>query len=227
MKLNSNQAMRTDPSSAPIIEDIFSIHFPRIGSMIPTTVLDLTYHSGRFWKWDWESKGIELHGNGWPDDSDAIDQLGMVHSHSVDWSGKTGFRDRCFDIVVYDPPHTSSGPASDGGTQAESYGADRTKGGPKDMPEVQSLFVNGLFEAMRIADAGIIVKIQPMVESRMYWPTHALVYASVHHEQSARKGEFYVADEVYLRGPRRSQPPNRNVEHFHSKPSIFMVLKRK
>ena len=195
----------TKGDSSEVMARIIELHFPDPN----TFILDLTYGKGVFWK--------------------AIDQADFhrrVTTNDLDLATDaewhSDFRNACFasssyDIVVFDPPFTSSGEG-----QYNGYGTDRTvEGAPQNRKDIRELLAGGMREAMRIARSGIIVKAQVVVESGQTWNNPLIPELML--EASP---EWYLDDIVYQHTAKRRQPPDRRVEHFQGKPSVWLIAKR-
>ncbi len=212
----SIETLHPGPTSAEVIRDIFAMHFPPSRSY---QVIDLTYGKGTFWKWDYKSAGVLLLTNDlyvsapnqWPDQHLALD--------FCDFTGGT---DRGVEVVVFDPPFSAMGPASDGQNEhSERYGAARHQGhGIKNVYDIRELLVGGIKEACRIATRGVIVKTQDVVESGRYHDNVGLAGETI------CEAGWWVEDKVELFTSRRPQPDaarGAKVKHFRNRPSYFIV----
>ncbi|MBI4305172.1 MAG: hypothetical protein HY678_02535 [Chloroflexi bacterium] len=165
--------------SAEIIRDIFTECFP--GSV---TVLDITYGEGNCWTWPWQATGITL---------TTADRYVAGADHAWDFQALP-CADESFDVVLFDPPHTSMG--CDEAGEAHRYGVCRIHGGPRNTAEVR------VSEAIRVARRGVIIKFKSCVEWGVpgdHWPS---VYALI-----AARG-WTVVDEWRKHGA-RPQPKSR------------------
>lgn len=206
----SDQSLRTTGNSSEIISDIFEVHFPKA-----KTVLDLTYGTGLFWKKYIPSKLItnDLYVPGTDYKVDFTNQFDMIST----------FRSMQIDVVVFDPPFTSYGRSKVVNHQTK-YGASRHQtGGPTDLKDVQERLLHGL---LSIGDAfpkkiGLVVKMQDVVESRVFWNSCGVVESLI-----SELNRWRMLDKVYFLGSRYPQPNFKTIEHFRNKPSIFYVARR-
>ena len=161
--------------SSQIIEDIFRRHFPG-----PQTVLDLTYATGGFWRWDHGALSVAVH-------------------HNPGWDFRaTTLPDKSYDVVAFDPPHTSAGH----GASADLYGICRVHGGPRNRADVRVWLMAGVNEAARIARTGIIVKYKDCVE----WAKPSYWWDDV--EWLLEEQGWRIIENIYNDG-RRAQPAGR------------------
>lgn len=192
----------TKGNSSEVMNRILELHFPDPGLRF----IDLTYGKGVFWK---AITDRQLTTN----DLD----INIKAGHHEDFRYTT-FADQSFDVAVLDPPFMSSGEG-----QYDGYGTDRTvKGNPQNRKDIRSLLADGITEAMRIASRGIILKTQVVVESSQTWNNPLIPELML--EASS---EWYLADIVYQHTSKRKQPPDRKVEHFQGKPSVWLIAKRR
>lgn len=184
------------PTSAEVIRDIFNEIIVEWG---PHDVVDLTYGNGTFWNWD--DAPCPVHDADW--DFRAVPQA------SQSWP-----------IVVFDPPFSSMGTASDGGGMAERYGSNRDQDGPQDIGEVHALLTGGIAEATRIAEDWVIVKTQDVVErSQLHSSVNLAINTITNHG-------FDIVREVAFLPHRRAQPSGRRVTGRGGRPSWFIVARR-
>jgi hypothetical protein len=201
--MNSDQSVRTKGHSGHIIADIFEVHFPNA-----TSVLDLTYGRGTFWK-DW-TQNFHLHTN------DLYTPADTAHDF-------INYPSASYDVVVFDPPFSAKGPPSDRKRDADRYGATRDlPGAPQNIKDVGKLVTGGIHTAGTLVkrDGGLIVKLQPVVESGRL---HNTVYDA---EESLRINGWEVIDFIDFAPHRRPQPAGTRVAHFRSKPSRFLICRR-
>jgi hypothetical protein len=184
------------PNSSNVIEDIFR---EIIGESCMWQVLDLTYGNGTFWKWDGAPK---------PD-------------YDPEWDFRsTELESGSVPIVVFDPPYSSMGTASDGSDMAGRYGSDRNQGGPKNYREVAKLLRGGIREACRVARQWVIVKTQDVVERSKLRDSTTLAINEV------TNAGFDIVKEIAFMPHRRSQPSGRRVTGRGGRPSWFIVAMR-
>ena len=216
--MNSDQSVRIKGHSGQIISDIFEVHFPDTNS-----VLDLTYGRGTFWKWSWYDRIEHLAVN---DKYTLTDQLpkpyGDQHVNQANVFDFTQYPvARQYDVVVLDPPFSAKGPPSDRKRDADRYGATRDlPGAPQNIHDVTALVNGGIHNAIRLATRGIIIKLQPVIESGRL---HNTVYDA---EESLRINGWEVIDFIDFAPPRRPQPAGTRVAHFRSKPSRFLICNK-
>ena len=201
--------------SSDVCERIFELHFPDPALV----VCDMTYGTGVFWKWFTERGGIRrtvwkndiLHRGG---DRLPVEEYELGN----DFRDMHSIEDGGVDIAVFDPPFMSSGE-----TQYRGYGTNRKNdGAPQNRKDIRADLALGMREAMRIARSGIIVKAQIVVESRQTWNNPLIPELML--EASP---EWYLDDVVYQHTAKRRQPPDRRVEHFQGKPSVWLIAKRR
>ena len=195
---------RFNTPSARIVRDIFAECFEApVG-----TVLDMTYGFGGCWAWPYEALGIEL----------TTSDLNPGGFPYVEAKYRWDFRalplgDRAFDVVIFDPPHTSAGKSE----WAWRYGIDRTRGGPRNTREVREWLLAGVQEALRVADLGVIVKYKDCVESGRqpdYWSEVRSLVAA------ARWAEVGT----WTNWGERPQPDGRTYS-TQVKPAVYFVAK--
>ena len=215
--MNSDQSVRTKGHSGQIVSDIFEIHFPDTSS-----VLDLTYGRGTFWKWAWYDRIKHLAVN----DKYTLTELPkpygdqhVNHANAFDFTRYPVVQQ--YDVVVLDPPFSAKGPPSDRKRDADRYGATRDlPGAPQNIHDVTSLINGGIHNAIKLATRGIIIKLQPVIESGRL---HNTVYDA---EESLRINGWRVIDFIDFAPPRRPQPAGTRVAHFRSKPSRFLICNK-
>lgn len=165
-----------------------------------TTVLDVTYGTGRFWS-DWRPPLLVT--------SDLDPRVEV----DVRWDfTRLPPPDRWCDVVVFDPPYklngTSGHPSDDG------YGV----GGPYQSVEAKLRLIEaGVREAARVAGKHVLVKCQDQVVSgRKVWQTDLV--SSVMSDAGWRK-----VDRLEVHG-HRPQPPGRRQVHARTTTSTLLVF---
>lgn len=141
------------------------------------TVLDLTYGGGGFWGAALPP-GIALTANVWPDTVGPVVALGGFGGGSlvsVDFR-HTRLADDAYDLVIYDPPHVADGGAD--GLYAGRYGTAR---GTR---ALRALLVDGLLEALRLASAGVLVKVTDHAHGGEWLPLTYWVHDAISNEAS-------------------------------------------
>lgn len=123
-------------NSAEAIQRLIALAFPDI-----YTILDLTYGNGGFWKLGEPENKILVTNNIDPESDTSI---------HLDFTN-TGFPDKVFDLVCYDPPHLAD--SGESSMLVERYGT------IKGTEALKKLVSDGAKEAWRICNIGIIVKI--------------------------------------------------------------------
>jgi hypothetical protein len=106
-----------------------------------SSVLDLTYAHGGFWR-DPLPPGLRVATNN-------LDPSSAAELH-LDFT-RTGLPDAAYDVAVYDPPHVADGGA--GSIIARRFGTVRGT------DALRGLIVAGAREAWRIASVGVLVKV--------------------------------------------------------------------
>jgi len=222
--MNSIEALHPGPTSAEVIESIFSMHFKsRPGHYDYLRILDMTAGKLVFWNWDYrkEYPWCEMWFNdkyipALPDSS--LDHSDKVHYDQHDFTNLP-YPDHYFDIAVFDPPHTAHGPSTD----SVRYGSSRNlAGAPQNIHEVQDLLARGIEEATRVAQLGVIIKTMDVIESGFYQASVFLACGML------SESKFKCIDQVYFLPSRRPQPDEARgatVKHFRNRPSIFIVGK--
>jgi hypothetical protein len=137
--------MQTSDTPA-LIEQMLSIFFPDV-----STILDVTYGSGAFWKGlGRDVTGMDL------DQGRARDVIGNFCA--------IPFKDDAFDLVVFDPPYlTDTGK----GTQAVM---DRRFGSLKTIKDLRFAVHKGCLEAERVSRVGVLVKVQTYIHASRLVP---------------------------------------------------------
>ena len=201
--MNSDQSVRTKGHSGQIISDIFEVHFPDTNS-----VLDLTYGRGTFWKWPWYDRIKHLAVNDKYTLTELPKPYGDQHVNQANAFDFTQYPvAQQYDVVVLDPPFSAKGPPSDRKRDADRYGATRDlPGAPQNIHDVTSLINGGIHSAIKLASRGIIVKLQPVIESGRL---HNTVYDA---EESFRINGWEVIDFIDFAPP--------------SKPSRFLICNK-
>lgn len=196
-------------TSAECVKSFFDLHIGEADS-----VIDLTYGSGTFWKWDWEERVNWLVRND--------RHVEMFVNQCNDDFRATRWQSRHFDVVVFDPPFTANGPSKEG--HQKRYGADRSMdGAPQNIHEVRSLLASGLIEAMRLSKKWVLVKTQNVIESGRLHDSEGLVRSLFLHFG------FRIVDYRLYAAHRRAQPDEARgatPKHFRERPSVFFLAKR-
>ena len=201
-------ALHPGPTSAEVVRDIFAMHFPGV-----VQVIDLTYGRGTFWKWD---PPFSLVANDFYVQRTDRD----LYSFWNEDFRSTGWGSKSFHVVVFDPPFSAMGPASDGNNEhSKRYGAARHAGGPQNIGEVHDMLRGGIKEACRLATSGVIVKTQSVIESGKFHDSETLACNTI------TDCGWRIEDKAYFAPSRRPQPLGRSVQHFRNRPSLFLVAK--
>lgn len=204
-----------DGDSADIIRDVFQMYMPDGGS-----VLDLTWGTGTFWKWDWRAAGICLTANDLyadapgPGEVDAFTRMDFTAlPDHAEWHRA--------DAVVFDPPFTANGKQNRGGRHQDRYGATRDlPGAPQNIRDVHRLLGLGIREACAVARRLVIVKTMDVVESGRYHDSEGVA------RDALRAAGFRIKDIIRFLGARRDQPDVARgcaVRTFRNRPSVFLI----
>ena len=121
------------------------------------SILDVTYGQGGFWTWP---HGCDL-------TASDINPAAPCPLH-LDFRA-LALPDLSFDVVVFDPPFTSSGHSA----WSDRYGICRVHGGPRNQKELAWWIDDGARGACRVARRAVLVKLKACVESgqvRDHWP---------------------------------------------------------
>ena len=224
----SIEALHPGPTSAEVIESIFAMHFapPTPDHYDALRVLDMTSGRRTFWNWDYRDKypfmRLWFNDNYQDIPNPLPDDIEYLEFTKCDFT-RLPWPDNYFDIAVFDPPHSAHGPPSDDIRDKDRYGSTRDQqGAPQNHMNVLDLLVDGIKEATRVAQLGIIIKTMDIIESGEYW-------SHIHHaEYALRFHEFNIVDKVYFLPSRRPQPDEARgaeVRHFRNRPSVFIVGK--
>jgi len=190
-------------SSAEVIERIFA-------DLRISSVLDLTYGQGTFWKWNHEARAALV--------TNDLYTAADIHCDFTDME----IADRVYEVVVFDPPFTAQGPNKKTAERHnDRYGATRDlNGAPQNIGDVHRLLKAGIGEACRIALGFVIVKTQDVVESgRLHGSVNLAMNEIV-------ANGFNITRSVRFFPPRRPQPEGRRVTGLGGQPSIFIVAER-
>ena len=193
-----------------VVQGFFDVYVPDRPSM----VLDLSWGEGSFWADDWWVDA-DIIVEGWDKDIDRTSDPGnpdLVY----DWCDLDEPRMRAakrygYDVVVLDPPYSSSGASKHGaGTQSKRSGTVRTQGGPQSVSDAFSLYTVGMYTAFQISSKFVLIKCQPMVESGKPW--NSLHYVFNQAVSYARHGWSYRAIAFQSHVSRPQRLPQKNFD---------------
>lgn len=168
-------------------------------------VLDATYGLGRFWTL-WRPDGLVTNDRNRKTDA-------QVHE---DFRGMR-FRNRAFDVVVFDPPYKLNGTPSKGGPASsdEDYGVQHYTR----WQDRHTLIHAGIAECARVCARHLLIKCQDQVSSgAVRWQTREFADAAESHG-------FRLVDMLHCEGA-RPQPAGRTQRHALRNYSTLLVLKR-
>lgn len=181
-------------NNAELIADVARLGY------LDGSVLDLTYGLGNFWTL-------------WRPDSLRTNDLNPErNADNCDDFRATGYADRQFDAVVFDPPYRLNGtPDQD---YDDSYGIAQ----PTRWQDRMDIMRDGLREAIRVSRRYVLVKCQAQVVSgKVVWQD--IEMAKVAEECGAR-----LRDRFDLVTPMRPQPAGRRQVHARRNHSTLLVF---
>lgn len=195
------------PTNGHLIADIARIGWLRVEDRI----YDPTYGLGVFWQ-EWQPARLYA--------SDCNIRKSPM-GKAIDFTDLP-FRDRMFDVVVFDPPYKLNGTPSP--EVDERYGVD----GKVRWQDRMKLILDGVRECQRVSDDRLLVKCQDQVVSgEIVWQTHLIWETLTRDTHNADKSPAWrLADRFDLAGSGREQPKDRAQKHARFRPSTMLVFKR-
>lgn len=185
------------PSNAHLIADVVALGYITDDDL----VLDATYGKGGFWARYRPSRLVTL-------DINTVGEVRADNRHLP-------FRDRSFDVVVFDPPYKLNGTPALGDFDAR-YGIDHVTRWQDRMRHIE----DGVIDSRRVLKPGgrLLVKCQDQVCSgKVRWQTDLIT-------ELARDLGLVKLDRFDLLGTHRPQPQGRTQKHAHGRPSTLLVF---
>lgn len=200
-------------TSAGVLDDLFSLHFPNIH-----TVLDVTYGLGAFWR-GWRR---EIPFQVFATDIDqektdraiinAVSEPAIVPLAPLDARDLSLIDDNSFDVGVLDPPFLAAYT-----NKSAEVNLDDKYGTLETQRDILALYRDGIRELARVCTKGMIVKLKDGISNHVLWPIRWAVigYGS---EATGRFPEdiavFAPCANVLVGGTWQNQQHLRRVESY-------------